>query len=104
MTIRQLGRLWICWFDVYPPNTTWNDVGGVYIFTYLNAQNRWPALYIGIADSFKNRLPNHDRWAEAQRAGATHIHARVVSPEASRQTIERELIRMYQPPLNTQHK
>ena len=46
---------------------TWNDIGGLYIFTYLNAQNRWPALYVGIADSFKNRLPNHERWSEARR-------------------------------------
>jgi excinuclease UvrABC nuclease subunit len=91
-------------FTVYTPDTTWNDVGGVYIFTYLNTNNRWPAVYIGKADSFKNRLPNHDRWEEAQEEGATHIHARVVSQAATRAQIEEELIVKYQPPLNTHHK
>jgi hypothetical protein len=91
-------------FTVYDDNTTWNDIGGLYIFTYLNAQNRWPALYVGVADSFKNRLPNHERWAEARRSGATHIHARVESQEATRLRIEKELIAAFQPPLNTHHK
>jgi hypothetical protein len=91
-------------FTVYTANTNWNDIGGVYIFAGVNAQNKWEAKYIGIADSFKNRLPNHERWAEAQRAGATHIHAKVVSPEATRVLIEKALIAAYQPLLNSQHR
>ena len=48
-------------FDVYPPNTTWNDVPGIYIFAGLNAAGRWRAYYIGQAKSFKDRLSNHDQ-------------------------------------------
>jgi excinuclease UvrABC nuclease subunit len=90
-------------FTVYPWNTTWNVVGGVYIFSYL-LENKWRAVYIGIADSFLNRLSNHDRDQEAKRLGATHVHAMVVQQEATRLLIEKQLIAACQPPLNTHHK
>lgn len=90
-------------FTVYPWNTTWNDVGGVYIFSYL-LSNQWKAVYIGMADSFLNRLSSHDRDQEAKRLGATHVHAMVVQQEASRLAIEKQLIAACQPPLNTHHK
>jgi len=92
-------------FVVYDPrNTTWNDVGGIYIFTGLNNSGRWVAVYIGKAQSFKARFANHEVWDEAARLGATHIHAMVVPLEANRVAIEAELIRAYQPQLNTQLK
>jgi excinuclease UvrABC nuclease subunit len=92
-------------FDVYDFDaTTWHDVGGIYIFTYLNNQNLWLAVYVGKAKSFQNRLPNHERWKEAQFLGATHVHAMVVRQEASREAIEEDLIQACQPPLNTQLK
>ena len=65
-------------FTVHTPNTTWNDVAGVYIFCGINAQNEWVAFYIGQADSFRNRIPSHEQWGPAIWLGATHIHARVV--------------------------
>lgn len=89
-------------FTVYPPDTSWNDVAGVYIFCGVNPQNQWVALYVGQADSFRNRIPSHEQWSPAARLGATHVHARVVSQAATRDTIEAELIRSYQPRLNTQ--
>lgn len=89
-------------FTIYNPTTSWNDVGGVYIFTGKNTQGQWVPLYIGKADSFQSRLSSHERWDEAARAGATHIHAMTVSQVATRETIEAELIRMFQPTLNTQ--
>lgn len=91
-------------FTVYAPNTTWNDVGGVYIFAGQNSNNQWVALYIGKAESFKNRIPNHERWAEAVRLGATHIHAMAIAQEASPVQIESSLIQAFQPRLNTQQK
>jgi excinuclease UvrABC nuclease subunit len=93
-------------FLVYDPhNTTWNDVSGIYIFTGLNLQvNRWVALYIGQADSFRNRIPWHEKWSPAVQLGATHVHAMVVEPEASRGEIERYLIGENQPSLNVQHR
>ncbi len=89
-------------FTVYVPNTTWNDVAGVYIFSGINPQNQWVALYVGQTDSFRNRIPSHEKWSPAVRAGATHVHARAESLEATRLAIERELIQAFQPSLNSQ--
>lgn len=89
-------------FTIYDPaKTTWNDVPGVYIFAGLDADLRWwYAKYIGQTTSFSNRLPNHERWEEATRQGATHIHAKVVQDEYQRIGIESALIQSYHPPLN----
>lgn len=91
-------------FTIYDPSTTWNDVAGVYIFAGVAPNKNWNAYYVGICDSFKTRLPNHERWDEAVQLGATHIHAMPVPLQADRERIEKELIAWAQPPLNTQHR
>lgn len=91
-------------FEVCTPGGEWNDVPGVYIFTGVNSKGLWQALYIGKADSFKNRLADHERWEEARKLGATHVHAKVVRPIAEREALEALLIGRCQPPLNVQLK
>jgi hypothetical protein len=91
-------------FTVYDPNTSWNDVGGIYIFSGLNQNRLWVAHYIGQTNSFKNRLSNHDQWYPAVRLGATHVHAMGALLLASLDTIEEQLIRAYQPSLNVHLK
>jgi hypothetical protein len=90
-------------FTVFTENTTWNDVGGIYIFAGVTPQNVWSPKYIGQTNSFKARFCNHDQLAPAGRIGATHIHAMVVKDEATRLLVEEALIRSYNPPLNTHH-
>ena len=89
-------------FNIYSMQTKWNDVGGVYIFSYLSDPEKrlWTAVYIGRTSSFSNRLPGHEKWLAAKRNGATHVHARSVSQETTRQEIEKELIQAFDPPLN----
>lgn len=91
-------------FEVCEPNSDWNDVAGAYIFSGINAQGCWVALYIGQAESFRKRFSSHEQWGPAVRRGATHVHARVIPHAGTRDVIERELIRAFQPPLNTQLK
>jgi excinuclease UvrABC nuclease subunit len=91
-------------FNVYTENTDWHDVGGIYIFAGLNQQKQWVALYIGQADSFRNRIPSHEQLNPSGRLGATHIHALVVPSQIQRDAIERLLIQNHQPHLNVQHK
>ena len=91
-------------FNIYTTNTTWNDVAGIYIFTMVNKDNFWIPLYIGQADSFKNRLSDHNKWDAAKRLGMTHVHAKSVGKQTDRDAIEKELIKKYQPTLNTQLK
>lgn len=89
-------------FTVHDFASQWNDVAGVYIFAGLSADRQWwQAKYIGQTTSFAARIRSHDRWAEAARLGATHVHARVVREDFQRNTIEHSLIEAYKPPLNT---
>jgi excinuclease UvrABC nuclease subunit len=89
-------------FTVYAHGTSWNDDAGVYIFAGLNSQNQWVALYVGQADNFRNRIPQHEQWTRAVRLGATHVHAMVVPLAGNRDKLEEELIQAFQPQLNTQ--
>ena len=92
-------------FEVYQPDTEWHDVGGVYIFTVQQPAgllgDRWQALYVGKAESFKNRLDlsNHETWPAAVKLGVTHIHTRHEGMIA-RELLEVLLIQKYDPPLN----
>ena len=91
-------------FGVHDRQAQWNDVPGIYVFAKPANLYQWEALYIGQAASFKDRFTDHERWDEAARRGAVHIHALVVDRAASRDEIERNLIQMYQPPMNKQLK
>ena len=91
-------------FTVLEHGDQWNEVGGIYIFCGVNPQNQWVAKYIGQADSFRTRIPQHEQWSPAKRLGATHVHAMVVEAAARRLLVERELIQRCQPPLNVHHK
>jgi len=89
-------------FTVYDPNTTtWNAVPGLYIFAHV-VGGYWNPLYIGQADDFAARIPNHERWNSALQRGVTHVHAAVVPLAANRDTWERRLIETHQPPMNEQ--
>lgn len=100
-----MNALWNTYqFEVHPPHISWNNVPGIYVFAGLNRANQWTALYIGQASSFSDRLSGHERWNEAIRWGATHIHAMAVHLQRDRDIIEQELIRTFRPPLNVQLK
>ncbi len=88
-------------FGIYDPGvTTWSNNGGIYIFAFVNRERLWQSLYIGTTENFDDRFSYHERWAEAMRRGATHIHAMVVPHEANRQLVEEQLVQLFQPPMN----
>jgi len=89
-------------FEILSQDATWNDVGGIYIFSYGNFGGLWNAVYIGQTSSFMARIPSHERWEEARQRGATHVHALVVPDQAMRDKIEQALIAAFHPHLNSQ--
>ena len=101
---------WIdCKFTVYEPSSViWHEVPGLYVFAFRGkadpAHHQWRAVYVGRTHNFATRLPNHEKWQEAERLGATHIHARVIQPEGAREVLEHLLILEYQPILNVQYR
>lgn len=103
--LRIVEAIWVGYvFNVYQPGGYWYDVGGVYIFAGQNSMGQWVALYVGETQSFARRLASHERWPEAQRLGATHIHARREDSTWQRQVLEQTLIRTFQPRLNVQYQ
>ena len=75
------------------------DEPGVYLA--IDDGNRiW---YVGIADSIRERLVNHDRMDDFKGSGVTAIAWRSEENTQSRRCLERDLIEYCHPPLNTQH-
>lgn len=91
-------------FESYPKDARWPAVPGVYIFAKLADPSSYSAVYVGQAEAFSDRLPNHERWAMARLLGATEVHVLMVPSKADRDGLEALLIKMAQPPLNKQLK
>ena len=91
-------------FSVCLQDADWNPVPAVYIFAGKNVKGEWFPLYVGETESLAERVPTHERWSEAERLGATHVHVLVVAQATARQSLEQELIAKYQPRLNVQHR
>ena len=91
-------------FSIHDKNTRdyWNDVAGLYIFASKLSNGSWCSIYIGQTNSFKDRLPDHERLQEAIKKGATHIHVRVVQNQNDRNELEKSLIQTMKPTLNVQ--
>lgn len=84
----------------------WNNcVGGIYVFAKRNPiTNKWAFFYVGETNSFGRRMNEHqngDKWSEAVELGAAVVLAVVVPHESDRISLEKELINLYRPPLNT---
>jgi excinuclease UvrABC nuclease subunit len=78
---------------------------GNYMFVRRLPNGNFSPLYIGQADNLASRIPNHERLADARRAGATHVMAHTTQGgEAARLAEERDLIQRWQPQLNVQHR
>ena len=89
-------------YTVYGLTTeSWNDVPGNYIFA-KKLTGGWNAVYIGETESFKDRIPNHEKWECAKRNGATHIHAHNNNNETARTAEETDLRHAFNPPCNLQ--
>lgn len=89
-------------FHAYPRHTDWYDKAGLYMFCRPGPGllMPWVPLYVGKADSFKNRLCSHERWDEAARLGASHVLAMVENLEYNRTRFEDALIKHFDPKLN----
>lgn len=78
---------------------------GNYVFARKLPNGNFVPLYFGQAESLQSRIPCHDRWDDAVRAGATHVLAHTTQGGLDQRCLEeRDLIQKWQPPLNVQHR
>ena len=90
-------------FNVWTRDTSFNDVGGVYIFSNRNSQTKnHRVLYVGQTQSFKDRrLQHHEEWDKcANQRGGNVICTYQENSSIQRRRIERDLINNYDPPCN----
>ena len=99
------GKTYRYWFTASITAEHLMAVEGNYMFVKQLPNGNWLPVYIGQCDDFKCRLPGHERIAEAERLGATHVMTHTTpAGEAARLAEERDLIAFWNPPLNTQHR
>ena len=93
------------WFLVNPTSAGILAKPGNYAFVKQLPNGNFTPLYFGESEDLQARIPGHDRWQEAVRAGMTHVMAHsAAGGESARQAEERDLIQQWHPPLNVQHR
>ena len=91
-------RYWI-----YKIGTSFKDSPGNYIFTKETSPDRWTPLYIGEAESLKERLSDHEKMPCVTRNGGTHVHTHISSSDANvRRAEESDLLDKWDPVCNKQ--
>jgi hypothetical protein len=102
--IGRSGRTYRYWFlDSIVPEGI-RSVAGNYAFVKQLPNERFVPLYFGQASDLRDRLPTHERWEEAKKAGATHAMAHSTQGgEQVRLDEERDLISQWNPSLNVHH-
>jgi hypothetical protein len=87
-------------YTIYEIGGDWNDVSGNYIFAKEPSPHNWEAVYIGETESFKDRLPNHEKLPCIKRNGGTHVHAHTNENEKARLAEESDLLSNHTTPCN----
>lgn len=97
------GKTYRYWIN--PIGETFKDEAGNYGFVKQLPNGNFVPLYFGEAESLRNRLSNHERWAEAVRLGVTHfVTHTTLGGLRVRLAEERDLIQRWNPPMNVQHR
>jgi hypothetical protein len=80
-------------------------IAGNYVFLKRLANGNYLPVYVGQADNLQARLPTHERFDDAVRAGASVVVAHSTpNGEPARLAEERDLIQKWNPALNTHHR
>jgi hypothetical protein len=90
-------------FAVYPLNTSFGDVGAVYIFTKRTAtqdNGTHKLLYIGESGELGTRISNHEKLPCVNQHGGNCICVHGDNSQDSRRNKESDLISHYDPPCN----
>lgn len=102
-------------FTLYPIDTKFNRIAGIYIFLIIplvaealevpTSENQplstfYNLLYIGITNNFRGRFNQHHKIEQAKSLGMTHIGILKIASTRKRKKIEREILQYLNPPLN----
>lgn len=88
------GKLYRYFIHKLPTSFNANQPGN-YIFTKVNAENKWVPIYIGQGDLGDRVSDDHHKWECIQRKGATHVHVHTNAIEDARLAEEKDLLANY---------
>lgn len=99
------GATYRYWFLDNPTAEGILAVAGNYAFVRQLTDGKWQPVYFGEAVDLSRRIPGHERWEEARRLGATRVMAHTTQGGVdARCAEERDLIALWNPQLNSQHR
>jgi hypothetical protein len=102
-------------FRLYPIDTKFNRISGIYTFFILSPNHTtedkpipigesgtsfYNLLYVGIATNIYSRLKSHHKLKKALTLGMTHLGILKMSSGRKRKTTEKKLLKNYNPALN----
>lgn len=90
-------------FIGYTLDTSFSDVGAVYIFTKRTVSDdngTHATLYIGETEELGTRISNHEKWSCVNNHGANCICVHRDDNQASRLQKEKDLLGNYHSPCN----
>jgi hypothetical protein len=91
-------------FSIHALNTTFNAVGGVYVFTKATQTaaggQTHKVIYVGQTGDLSSRFTDHHKQVCINGNGANSICVRGEADEATRLAIEKDLVDAYNPPCN----
>jgi hypothetical protein len=88
-------------FTIYPLDTTFRPLPGVYIYAKALSDGDWSPIYIAQTRDLHQRLEGHVTLHDAIEHGATHLHAHYCNAgQSARCTEEQDLIHRWQPECN----
>ncbi|MBI3849773.1 MAG: hypothetical protein HY298_05715 [Verrucomicrobia bacterium] len=88
-------------FEIYPLDTTFKPLPGIYIYAEQLADGGWAPIYISQTRGLHQRLEGHVSREDAIAKGATHLHAHYCTAgQGARCTEEQDLIHRWQPVCN----
>jgi hypothetical protein len=83
-------------FEIFDLNTTFNKVGGVYIFTrrYQDADNKFSheVIYCGITEDLSSRFDNHHKASDIKKKNANCLCVLAANSEKERAMIEKDIL------------
>ena len=87
--------------EVYPWNTSFKAVGGVYMVLRKQFTNgSYDPLYVGETGDLSERFDSHHKQYCFDQNHKSHIAVMVENSQARRLTIEADLVNNYHPPCN----
>ncbi len=91
-------------FNAYRPSEAFAQTAAVYCFARPSADGRgWTPLFLSRTANLAKRLAHHERWAEAELLGATHVLVHQRDERDAREFVEADLARSMRPVMNAPH-